>query len=133
MIAIEFPNLLRRQVGCYMCKISMSQIISAMDDVLKYILHVAEMSGRNTLTAYFIKGLAAIDYVTFNSHITIFDIIPCNYTHVRNPESVRQTVSPHQPRIILLPVTDRFSNSSAIFPNYLKHSGFPRSDVPEQP
>lgn len=59
MIAIYFANLLRSEIGGDMGKIAAPYVISPLEDILKDILHVAEISRGDTFTADFIESLTA--------------------------------------------------------------------------
>lgn len=59
MVAVDFANLFRSEIGGDMGKIAASYVISPLEDILKNILHVAEISRGDTFAADFIESLTA--------------------------------------------------------------------------
>lgn len=59
MVAVDFANLFRGEIGGDMGKIAASYVISPLEDILKDILHITEKSGGDTFAADFIESLTA--------------------------------------------------------------------------
>ena len=59
MVAVDFANLFRGEIGGDMGKIAAPYVISPLENILKNILHIAEKSGGDTFAADFIESLTA--------------------------------------------------------------------------
>lgn len=59
MVAVDFADLFRGEIGGDMGKIAAPDVISPLEDILKDILHVAEISRGDTFAADFIESLTA--------------------------------------------------------------------------
>ncbi len=129
MVAINCPNLVWRQIGRYMSKVTLPEIVAALDDILENILHITEKTGRNTLPADFIECLPAGDYILLYRGISSFGEHSGYKARICDSESVFPFVLSHRSGHALIPVAYRRTHNSAEVPHDFKHGGFPSTDV----
>lgn len=59
MIAVDFANLFGGEIGGDVGKIAAPNVVPPLEDILKDILHIAEITSRDTFATDFIESLAA--------------------------------------------------------------------------
>lgn len=129
MIAIDCGYLVRREIGSHMSEVTASEVISALQNVLKDILHIAEKTGGNTFTTDLIECLTACSYVLLNARIAFFGEHSGNVAGVGDTEAVRPRFAAHDSRVETLSITYRTAHNVAIIPDNFKHCGFARANV----
>lgn len=113
-----------------MGEIPVAQVVTSLENILKDILHVSEESGRNTLTADFIKCLPASGDIFLDAGVAFSRERPCHITCIGYPEPVMPLVGSHLPGIT---IGNRRTLQITIFSDDFKHGGFACPDVSPQP
>lgn len=133
MVTVDFSYLLGGQIRGYVREVAASNVISSLEDVLKYILHVAVESGWNTFAAHFVESLTASRDIFLNSGIALFGKHTGDIAGIGDSETICQWIFTHNPRIIGLPITYRATHHVTIFSDDFKHRGFAGADVAPKP
>lgn len=129
MVTVDFSNLFRGEIGGNVRKIAAPNVISPLEDILKDILHVAEISRGDTFTTDFIESLTARNYVILNAWIALFGKHSRNIAGIGDSETICPGVLAHRSRIVFFTITYRSAHHVAIVSDNFKHCGFAGADV----
>lgn len=133
MVAIDFANLLRCEIGGYVGEIATPYVIPPLEDILKDILHIAVIAHGDTFAADFIESLAACCYVLFNAWVAFFGKHSGNIAGVSDTEAICPWIAAHSSRIVILPIAYRVTHHVAILSDNFKHCRFAGADVTPKP
>lgn len=87
-----------------MGEVSASDVVPTPQYVLKYILHVTEVTGRDTFATDFIERLPDRSNILLDSGVAVLGEHPGNVTGVGNTEPIFPFLSSHLPWIIAEPI-----------------------------
>lgn len=121
MIAIDSANLFRGKIGCNVGKISVAEVVTPLNDVLKDILHIPEISRGNTFATDFIESLPTRCYIFLNSGITLFGEHSGYITGIGDAEAIFPCITSHLSGIVSISIVRRRSHAVAIFTDDFKH------------